>query len=69
LRGWRVGGGLDLVGGIDHRVDIDLAVDVLKEACSRLEDNLRSTRPELLDQPVEAIRPRRPRPGEMRRTG
>lgn len=50
-----------------QRLDIDLAVDVLKESCSRLEDQLRRTRPELLDQPVEAIRPRRLRPGEMRR--
>ena len=50
-----------------QRHDIDLAVDVLKESCSRLEDQLRRTRPELLEQPVEAIRPRRLRPGEMRR--
>jgi DNA-binding transcriptional MerR regulator len=50
-----------------QRLDIDLAVDVLKESCSRLEDQLRRTRPELLEQPVEAIRPRRLRPGEMRR--
>jgi hypothetical protein len=50
-----------------QRHDIDLAVEVLKESCSRLEDHLRRTRPELLEQPVEAIRPRRPRPGEMRR--
>jgi DNA-binding transcriptional MerR regulator len=52
-----------------QRHDIDLAVEVLKESCSRLEDQLRRTRPELLEPPVEAIRPRRPRPGEMRRAG
>jgi hypothetical protein len=46
-----------------------MAVDVLQEACARLEDHLRSTRPELLEQPVEAIRPRRARPGELRRAG
>ena len=46
-----------------------MAVDVLQEACARLESQLKQTRPDLLEQPVEAIRPRRPRPGEMRRAG
>ena len=52
-----------------QRRDIDMAVDVLQEACARLESQLKQTRPDLLEQPVEAIRPRRPRPGEMRRAG
>lgn len=52
-----------------QRQDIDMAVDVLQEACLRLESQLKQTRPDLLGQPVEAIRPRRPRPGEMRRAG
>jgi DNA-binding transcriptional MerR regulator len=52
-----------------QRRDIDMAVDVLQEACARLESQLKETRPDLLEQPVEAIRPRRPRPGEMRRAG
>lgn len=52
-----------------QRQDIDMAVDVLQEACLRLELQLKQTRPDLLGQPVEAIRPRRPRPGEMRRAG
>ena len=52
-----------------QRRDIDMAVDVLQEACTRLESQLKQTRPGLLEQPVEAIRPRRPRPGEMRRAG
>jgi DNA-binding transcriptional MerR regulator len=52
-----------------QRRDIDMAVDVLQEACTRLESQLKQTRPDLLEQPVEAIRPRRPRPGEMRRAG
>jgi DNA-binding transcriptional MerR regulator len=52
-----------------QRRDIDMAVDVLQEACTRLESQQKQTRPDLLEQPVEAIRPRRPRPGEMRRAG